>query len=283
MTIIYRPQTLQEALDILARPALVQITAGGPPLAPQPHALILDVSRISAMAGIHRAGGELIIGVNAAYATLLRSRLLQPAAACLADACRLREEDLPGGVLLHSLIEVAFDDPILLALAALDARVELAVRGEQGGVERRIRPLRQALLTPPDAPHLLLNVRFATGPAGAASALHREANLGGLHPDAWAAAAWLVIDPGEGLITAARLALAPGDVWPETCEEALADLMGSPPGREAIEAAVRLAQRICPQPRASTPLFSLALSAHLIRETLDRAIARSKPPLESAW
>jgi len=278
MTIIFRPETLQEALDILARPARVQVTAGGPPPAPHPHALILDTSRLSAMAGMHQAGGELVIGVNNACATLARSRLLRPAAACLVDACRLREEDIPGSALIHTLTEIAFDDPILLALAVLDARAELAVRQEDGAIERGIRPLRQALIQPPDAPHLLLNVRFAAGPAGATSALQREMDLGDLQPDAWAAAAWLVIEPRQRVITAARLALASGDAWPHVCEDALADLIGLSPGREAVEAAVRLAQRICPQPRASTPLFSLALSAHLIRETMDRAMARIHPP-----
>ncbi len=275
MTIIFRPNTLEEALDILARPALVQITAGGPPPNPHPHALILDASRLSAMSGIQRAGGEMIIGVNTPHAALIRSRLLWPAAACLVDACRLQEDDLPGGALIHNLTPEHLDNPILLALTALDARVEMAVRAQNHAVERVLFPLKDAILTPPEAPHLLLNVRFAAGPAGATSALWREADLGALQPDAWAAAAWLVIDPDARVITAARLALAAGDAWPDACEEALTDLIGSAPGREAIEAAVRLAQRMCPQPRASSPLFSLALSAHLIRETLDRAIARA--------
>lgn len=280
MSVILRPNALEEALDILARPMLVQITAGGPPPRLRSHALILDVSRVSAMAGIQRAGGELIIGVNNAYATLIRSRLLWPAAACLVDACRLREEDIPGGALIHTLTEMAFDDPLLLALVALDARAELAIREKEGRVKRAILPLREALTHPPTPPHLLLNVRFAAGPAGATSALQRGENLGDLLPDVWAAAAWLVIEPGEGVIAAARLALAAGDAWPQGCEHALTDLIGSFPGREAVEAAVRLAQRICSQPRASSPLFSLALSAHLIRETMDRAIARIHPPLD---
>ncbi len=280
MSVILRPDVLKEALDILARPMLVQITAGGPPPSPQPHAVILDVSRVSAMAGIQQAGGELIIGVNSPYAALIRSRLLWPAAACLADACRLREEDIPGGALIHTLTERAFDDPVLLALEALDARAELAVRAQKGEVKRVILPLRQALTQPPESSHLPLNVRFAAGPAGATSALHRAENLGELQPDVRAAAAWLVIDPDKEVIVAARLALASGDAWPRVCGDALADLVGSAPGREAIEAAVRLAQRICPQPRASSPRYALALSAHLIRETMDRAIARIHPPLD---
>ncbi|HEY80773.1 MAG TPA: hypothetical protein G4O05_06810, partial [Caldilineae bacterium] len=47
MSVILRPNALEEALDILARPMLVQITAGGPPPRLQSHALILDVSRVS--------------------------------------------------------------------------------------------------------------------------------------------------------------------------------------------------------------------------------------------
>ena len=277
MTIIYRPDTLEEALDILARPTLIQVTAGGPPPAPRPHAIILDTSRLHAMAGIHRIAGEFIIGVNTPYTALIRSPLLWPAAACLVDAARLREDDLPGSAFIHDLTQVSLDNPILLALTVLDARVEMAVRTEQGGVARAIMPLKDGLLTRPERPHLLLNLRFATGGPATASALYRAEDLQALQPDAWAAAAWLGMDPESGIITTARLAIATHDTWPTVCENPLTDLIGSPPGREAIEAAVRLAQRMCPQPRASTPLFSLALSAHLIRETLDRAIARSRP------
>lgn len=281
MTTILRPNTVDEALDILARPMLVQMTARTPPLQPQPYARIMDVSRVGAMAGMQRVAGELIIGVNTPYADLIRSQLLWPTAACLVDACRLGEEETPGIAFIHTLTAPPPGDPVILALAVLHARAELAVREKEGEVKRVIMSLHRALADPPDWPHLLLNVRFAAGPAGATSALQRKTDLGALQPDVWAAAVWLMVDPGAGTIALARLAVDAGHAWPQVCQDPMADLIGLPPGREAVEAAVRLAQRMCPQPRASSPSYSLALSAHLIRETMDRAMARIHPLLNS--
>lgn len=270
-----RPNTLEEALDILARPMLVQVTAGGPPPRVLPHALLMDAGRVQEMAGIQRLGGEISVGVNNDWAAIIRSSLLRPASACLADAAALMEDESPGGALIQALDAALPDHPALLALTVLDARVEVAVREEGGRIIRRTPPLLAYLQAPPDRPHLPLSVRFAAPFQAAGSALHLEENLSPLQPDARAAAALVIFDPDSGLISAARLALAiPGD-WPILCPAADA-LLGQSPQKETIEAVVRLAQRNCPQPRASAPHFSLALSSHLIRETLDRAIARSQ-------
>ncbi len=270
-----RPNTLAEAMDILARPVLVQVTAGGPPPRVQPHALLMDVGRVMAMAGIHRIEGEMRIGVNNDWVGLMRSSLLQPAAGCLADAAALMEEEQPGGVLLHALDADHPDNPIILALTALDARAELALQKDDGSIAREILPLEQALQAQSEQPHLLINVRFAAPVDSVGSALHCEGDLSPMRPDARAAAAFVALDPGSGLIATARLALAIPDGWPILCPAAQT-LIGQGIKKEAIEAVVRLAQRNCPQPRASTPPFSLALSSHLIRETLDRAFARAQ-------
>ncbi len=270
-----RPDTLAEALDILARPMLVQATAGGPPPRAQPHALFMDVSRVREMGGIHRLWGEISVGVNNLWAGILRSSLLRPAAACLADAATLMEAESPGGALLHALDAAHPDNLALLALTALDARVEIAVREESQRIIRRTLPLQEGLQIPSHQPHLPLTVRFVSPLQAAGSALHREDKLSPLQPDARAAAAVIALDAESGHITFARLALAIPGGWPILCP-AIKAIIGQPPQKEAIEAVVRLAQRNCPQPRASTPHFSLALSSHLIRETLDRAIARSQ-------
>jgi CO/xanthine dehydrogenase FAD-binding subunit len=254
---------------------LVQATAGGPPPRAQPHALLMDASRVREMGGIHRLGGEISLGVNNGWADILRSSLLRPAAACLADAAALMEDENPGGVLLHALDAAQPENPVLLALTALDARMELAVREEDGRIIHRTLPLHESLQSPPDKPSLPLNVRFAAPFQAAGSALHREDKLSPLQPDARAAAAFVIIDPESGRIATARLALAIPERWPILCPAA-ETLIGQQPQKETIEAVVRLAQRNCPQPRASSPHFSLVLSSHLIRETLDRAIARSQ-------
>ena len=270
-----RPDTLAEALDILARPVLVQVTAGGPPSRLHPHALLMDASRVMEMSGIHRMGGEIIVGVNNDWDRLMRSPLLWPGAACLVDAASLMEEETPGGALLHALDAERPDNPIILALTALDARIELAVRAGPGAIRRQTLPLQEAVQSPPELPHLPLNVRFSVPFSAAGSALRRQTGLSPLQPDARSVAAFVSLDPASGLIASARLALAIPKAWPVLCPAA-GMLAGRPPDREAIEAAVRLAQRDCSQPRSSAPQFSLALSSHLIRETLDHAIARAR-------
>ncbi len=268
-----RPDTLSEALDILARPMLVQVTAGGPPPRMQPHALLMDAGRVMEMSGIHRMGGEIIVGVNNDWDRLLRSPLLRPGAACLVDAASLMEAETPGAALLHALDAEHPDNPIILALTALDARIELALRAEDGRIRRKILPLRRALQSPPEQLHLMLSARFSLPFEAAGSALYREDDLSPMQPDVRAVAALALLDPASGQIASARMALAIPAAWPLLCPAAEA-LQGREPKKEAIEAVVRLAIRNCSQPRASAPKFSLALSPHLIREALDLSIAR---------
>ena len=274
MTIIFRPDTLEEALRILARPALVQVTAGGPPPAIQPGSLVLDTGGLRAMSGIHQAPGRLIVGLNATYAALTRTKLLCPEACALVDACILREEETPGGVLLHDLMAPQAGNLVYLALLALGAEVELAWLDAREGVVRRWLPLTELASSQITQSHLLLNVRFETERNRAASALYREDNLGALLPDAWAAAIGLRIDPHQERISAVRIAFAPHDTLPIPCpitDESLGDL---PLNGEAIAPITQWVQKHCLQPRAGTPLFTMALSSHLVRETMDRAIAR---------
>ena len=269
-----RPDTLAEALDILARPVLVQVTAGGPPPRPAPHALLMDTGRISEMAGIHRLGGEMVVGVNNSWAVMLRSSLLRPGAACLVDAAALMEADEPGGALIHALDAAHPDNPVLLALTVLNARVELALREASGRISRQILPLREALISPPEQPHLPLNIRFAVPFLAAGSALRRESPLSPMQPDARAAAALITLDSDSGQIADLRIALALFGGWPLLCP-VVGEVIGRQPDREVIESVVQWARETC-QPEAGKPDFSLALSAHLIREALDRAIARAQ-------
>jgi CO/xanthine dehydrogenase FAD-binding subunit len=205
----------------------------------------------------------------------MRSKLLRPAAACLADAAVLMEESQPGGVVLHALDASAPDNPIILALITLDARMEVAIREDEGRILHQTRPLREALESPPEAPHLPLNIRFSAPFFAAGSALRQETDLSPLQPDARAAAAFVTLNSDSGQFSFAKIALSNPGEWPRLCP-IMEDLPESGSKKEAIEAMVRLAQRNCPQPRASAPPFSLALSSHLIRETLDRAMARSQ-------
>jgi CO/xanthine dehydrogenase FAD-binding subunit len=164
MTIIFRPNTLAEALRILARPVQVVVTAGGPPIDLPAGAMILDTSRIQAMSGVQQLGEWLQVGVNTTYAAILRSRLFCPDACCLMDACAIREVETPGGTLLHDLLAEDVGNVLLLGLITLEAEVELAWLDPSAGIQRQWYALARGIPQPPEAPHLLLNVRFrATG------------------------------------------------------------------------------------------------------------------------
>jgi len=266
-----RPSSLTEALEILARPMLVQITAGGPPPRPQPHALLMDTGRINEMSGIHRRGGEIVVGMNTSWQKLQQSSLLHPGAAALVAAASLLEDAQPGGVLLHTLDSTGHDSLILLAMAALDAQIEIAALGPSGRISRLLLPWQQALLSPPAQPYLPINLRFSLPLRAVGSALHAESNLSPLQPDARAAAALISLDPDSGHIRDVRLALAVPHRLPVLCP-AVTGIVGMAPGPEVIARAVELA-RSCQQMHEID--YFLALSPHLLRETLDLALARA--------
>lgn len=276
-----RPDSLDEALTLLARPLLVQLTAGGPPLRPHPHALIMDTGRMLDMAGIRLAANTIFVGANTHYEVIQRSQLLKQRAACLTDVCRRQEHAAPGGALLHALAEKDVSHDLILALEILDARIEIAERDEQGAVSRTLQPLHDFLQSQPEQPQIPLGVHFPAPPVFTGSALYCEDDLGVLRPDVQCAAAIVSISKETGLIEAARLYFATPGIWPFDCAQATTALIGRPPQKEAIEAVVRLAQRNCPQPRASSPPYGVTLSSHLTRVTLDRALARihATPPL----
>jgi CO/xanthine dehydrogenase FAD-binding subunit len=229
----------------------------------------MDTGRISEMSGIHRLGGEIVVGVNNSWDNILRSSLLRPGASALVEAAALMEEEQPGGVLLHALDTAPGETLIHLALTVLDAKIELAMRESSARILRQTIPWQHALKSPPEQPYLPINICFHLPIIAVGSALHQETHLSPLQPDVSAAAVLMILDPDSGQITAARLALGNP---PFLCP-ALAGIIGLKPGREAIAEAVRLV-RSCRQKTGDD--YSFALSPHLLRETLDLALARAQ-------
>ncbi len=254
---------------------LVQLTAGAPPPRLLPNARLMDVARLHETSGIQRLGNSVTLGISTAWPAIIRSTLLGPAAASLRDAAILMESMQPGGALLHALTRDQADNPILLALNTLAGRAQLAIRDQQGSIIHQTWPLHRALHEPPEQPHLLLAVQLTAPLQHAGSALYRESDLSPIRPDARAAAAAVHLAPKTGLLAEVRLSLTFPGQWPVACP-AVAALVGESPKKEAIELAVRLARRNCLQAQATFPDYSLVLSPHLIRETLDRAMARAQ-------
>ena len=134
----FRPQTLEEALGLLANHEGAKVLAGGHSLIPamklrlaQPKAVI-DIGRIADLSYIREEGGRLVIGALATHyqiesSTLLRDKcpLLSDVAPQIGDA-QVRNRGTIGGSLVHA--DPASDWPA--AILALDA--ELTIAGPNG-------------------------------------------------------------------------------------------------------------------------------------------------------
>lgn len=141
----YRPDRLDEALQLLAQDPGIEILAGGTDvlLGHEPHRALLDITRLGLDELEQRSEG-LVLGGTLRVQRLLESR----AAAGWADgvligAClefgtlQVRNMATVGGNIAHAL--PAAD--LVPALMALDADLELAAAGPDGGVRRRRLPL----------------------------------------------------------------------------------------------------------------------------------------------
>jgi carbon-monoxide dehydrogenase medium subunit len=130
----FRPQTLDEALALLARRQDAKILAGGHSLIPamklrlaQPETII-DLGRLSGLSYIREQDGRIAIGAMTThgeieFSALLRDQcpLLTEVAAQIGDA-QVRNKGTLGGSLVHA--DPAADWPA--AILALDAELEIA-------------------------------------------------------------------------------------------------------------------------------------------------------------
>jgi carbon-monoxide dehydrogenase medium subunit len=134
----HRPQSLDEALEVLAGTEDAKILAGGHSLLPamklrlaRPQALV-DLGRVPELKEIRQDGAELVIGAMATHqaiedSELLRNKcpLLPEIAAVIGDA-QVRNRGTIGGSIVHA--DPAADWPA--AIVALDAQME--VLGPEG-------------------------------------------------------------------------------------------------------------------------------------------------------
>ena len=134
----FRPQTLDEALNLLANHEDAKVLAGGHSLIPamklrlaQPKTVI-DISRLSDLSYIRRENGKILIGALTTHFDIESSALLRDQCPLLAEVApqigdvQVRNKGTIGGSLVHA--DPASDWPA--AILALDA--ELSVAGANG-------------------------------------------------------------------------------------------------------------------------------------------------------
>lgn len=133
----HRPQTLDEAVRLLADTEDAKVLAGGHSLVPamkfrlaQPKAII-DISRIADLSYIREADGQIQIGAMTTHNDIERSKLLRDKCPLLTEAAaqigdvQVRNKGSIGGSLAHA--DPAADWPA--AILALDAELVIAGSG----------------------------------------------------------------------------------------------------------------------------------------------------------
>ena len=137
-----RPETVEEAIDLLVENPEAEILAGGHSLLPTMKSglaspdLLVDISRIDAMQGIDHEDGTVSIGSLTNYATVDESDAVRENVEVFAEAAhavgdvQVRNRGTVGGNLAHA------DPASDLPAAALAADATMVVQGPGG--ERRV-------------------------------------------------------------------------------------------------------------------------------------------------
>ena len=169
----HRPQSLAEALALLARDPQAKLIAGGQSLAPmmnmrlaQPAALV-DLNALAGLDGIAEAGDCIEVGALARHHAVASSALIRARCPLLAEAAgtighyAIRCRGTLGGSLAHA------DPAAQLPLVAATLGAEIAAAGKRG--ERRIaaREFFVSLMTTAlDPDEIVVRVRFPKAQAG---------------------------------------------------------------------------------------------------------------------
>ena len=280
----YRPETLEEALHLLATIPGAAILAGGTDLIldlqqgrRKPLAAAVDVSAIPDLLALEERAGQLFIGAAVPLSRIAASPLVREHAQALAEATgqmagpQVRRVATLGGNVAHAL--PAADGAI--ALLALDAQAE--VIGSQG--RRRValaalyRGPGQSALAPTE---LLVGFYLPLGGPGRASAFRRVMRPQGVALPILNSAVWLHRE-GER-IAQVRIAVGPFGPVPRRALAAESALCGQPLTAEtiaqAVEALLREA-RFRTSPYRATQAYRRHLAGILLRDALRLAWERA--------
>jgi carbon-monoxide dehydrogenase medium subunit len=237
----YRPDTLAEAVDLLASVEGARPLAGGHSLLPamklrvaNPTAVV-DLSRIEGLDGISRNGDSLTIGALTKHAAVAASELMQSDCSILADAAAhigdpaVRNRGTLGGSIAHA--DPAADYPTVLT--ALGATV--TVTGKSGERSIPVDEYFVDMFTPAHADgEIVTSVDVPALGAGQGGAYVKHRHPASSYAVVGVAA---VVAVEDGTCTAVRIAIGGVTGTPERAEAAEAALVGQPANEEVITAA----------------------------------------------
>ena len=278
----HRPGTVEEALALLAEHGDAKPLAGGQSLVPtmnfrlaQP-AVLVDLNRLDALAGIAPSDGGVRLGAMARQRAVERSALVAARAPLLAEALpfvahpQIRNRGTVGGSLAHA--DPAAELPAVMV--ALQARFILrSAAGERTlDAERFFTGLFATALEPGE---LVAEVELPAPTAGSGSAFEEVARRHGDY--ALVGVAVQVALDGGGRCAHARIALLSVGDGPTLAPGAAAALAGQLPTPEAIRAAADAVNADLDPPSDihASAAYRRQLARVLTRRALTRAFARA--------
>jgi carbon-monoxide dehydrogenase medium subunit len=244
----HRPDTLDEAVALLAEHDEAKVLAGGQSLIPlmamrlgQP-AHLVDIGRLSELAVIRDLDDEVVIGAGVTHAAAERSDVVQTAAPAVARALPLighaaiRSRGTVCGSVAHA--DPAAELPAV-ALAAQATVVARSVRGERQIAAADF--FQGYLSTALEPDELVVEVRVPSAATRTGAAVQEVSRR---HGDfALLGAVALVHLGDDGDVASCALAFFGADSVPRRVDEAEAALIGGPPTDERIAEAAAIATR----------------------------------------
>jgi carbon-monoxide dehydrogenase medium subunit len=272
----HRPQSLDEALGLLASIEDARPLAGGHSLLPMMKvrlavpAAIVDIGRLPGLDEIAFEGDSLTIGALATHAAVAASPIVREACPVIAETAstigdfQVRNRGTIGGSIAHA--DPAADYPTVLK--ALGATI--TATGEKG--EREISAddfFRDLFTTALERSELVTHVRIpATSASGLAAAYVKHR-----HPaSSYAVVGAAAVVGANGTCTHARLAIGGATPSPLTVEQVAQALVGQEPSDDAIAGAAEAVAAAIAEPMADT-YASGEYRTHLAFVTAKRALA----------
>jgi carbon-monoxide dehydrogenase medium subunit len=278
----YRPETVAEALDLLASVEGARPLAGGHSLLPAMKlrvanpAAIVDLTRIEGLDQISRDGDSITIGALTKHAAVAASEVVQTDCAILSDAAahigdpQVRNRGTIGGSVAHA--DPAADYPTVLT--ALGATI--TVTGKAG--ERTITAddfFVDLFTAAHEEGELVTSVEVPVLTAGQGGAYLKHRHPASSYAVVGVAA---VVTVDDGQCTAARLAVGGITGKPERAQAAEAALVGKAPSEENIAQAASQVPDALANPLGdiyASGEFRVHLAEILTKRALAEAFGRS--------
>ena len=271
------PESLDEAVQILADNPGAKVLAGGMSLIPLMKTrlfsppLVVDISRISGLDSIEENGDHITLGPLVRHTQTANHPLIAANARALAQGAawtgdvQVRNHGTTCGSLAHA--DTAADQPA----GALACGATIVARSVDGPREIPAEEFFVDALTSALAPNeILVELRIPKAGAGESSAYDKLGRRGG-HTDCAVAGAAAWVQVGDDAVTNANVALTGVGTKPTLAAGVAEDIIGSDGSASAIEAA---AERALESVTVLEDLYgSEEYKAHLAKVFVKRALS----------